>query len=102
MVMYWRRMNAIAPSKIMPATSCMAGVPLSRRSTSLANHKAKRIAITAAGSTSPCNMSDVISILLVPPMRPVRRVAAVLGTALRVGRLSGCRSHVRPARMGSW
>jgi metallophosphoesterase (TIGR00282 family) len=30
------------------------------------------------------------------------RVAAVLGTALRVGRLSGCRSQVRPARMGSW
>jgi hypothetical protein len=22
--------------------------------------------------------------------------------ALRVGRLSGCRSHMRPARMGSW
>ena len=47
-------------------------------------------------------MSDVISIFVFPPMRPVRRVAAVLGTALRVGRLSGCRSQVRPARMGSW
>ena len=34
--MYWRRMNATAPSRIVPATSCMASVPVSRRSTSRA------------------------------------------------------------------
>ena len=35
-VVYWRRMNATAPSKIVPATSCIASVPVSRDSTSRA------------------------------------------------------------------
>ena len=30
-VVYWRRMKATAPSKIVPATSCIASVPVSRR-----------------------------------------------------------------------
>ncbi len=36
MVVYWRRMNATAPSRIVPATSCIASVPWSRDSTSRA------------------------------------------------------------------
>ncbi len=36
MVVYWRRMKATAPSKIVPATSCIASVPWSRDSTSRA------------------------------------------------------------------
>ncbi len=36
MVVYWRRMKATAPSKIVPATSCIAWVPWSRDSTSRA------------------------------------------------------------------
>ena len=35
-VVYWRRMKATAPSKIVPATSCIASVPWSRDSTSRA------------------------------------------------------------------
>ena len=35
-VVYWRRMKASAPSQIVPATSCIAGVPVSRASTSRA------------------------------------------------------------------
>ena len=35
-VEYWRRMNATAPSKIVPATSCISFVPWSRDSTSRA------------------------------------------------------------------
>ena len=34
MVRYWRARNAIAPSKIIDAISCMASVPWSRRRTS--------------------------------------------------------------------
>ena len=36
MVVYWRRMKATAPSKIVPATACISGVPVSRASTSRA------------------------------------------------------------------
>ena len=35
-VVYWRRMKATAPSKIVPATACISGVPVSRASTSRA------------------------------------------------------------------
>ena len=35
-VVYWRRMNATAPSKIVPATACISGVPVSRARTSRA------------------------------------------------------------------
>ena len=35
-VVYWRRMKATAPSKIVPATSCIALVPVSRDRTSRA------------------------------------------------------------------
>ena len=35
-VVYWRRMKATAPSRIVPATSCIACVPWSRDSTSRA------------------------------------------------------------------
>ena len=35
-VVYWRRMKATAPSKIVPATSCIAWVPVSRDRTSRA------------------------------------------------------------------
>ena len=31
MVRYWRRMKATAPSKIVPAISCIAAVPVSDR-----------------------------------------------------------------------
>ena len=40
MVPYWRFRKAMAPSKIIEATSCISGVPLSRRSTSQASHRA--------------------------------------------------------------
>jgi hypothetical protein len=36
MVVYWRRMKATAPSKIVPATACISGVPWSRDRTSRA------------------------------------------------------------------
>jgi hypothetical protein len=36
MVVYWRRMKATAPSKIVPATACISTVPVSRDSTSRA------------------------------------------------------------------
>ena len=36
MVVYWRRMKATAPSKIVPATSCISCVPVSRARTSRA------------------------------------------------------------------
>ncbi len=36
MVVYWRRMKATAPSRIVPATSCIASVPWSRDRTSRA------------------------------------------------------------------
>ena len=35
-VEYWRLMKATAPSKIVPATACISGVPVSRASTSRA------------------------------------------------------------------
>ena len=35
-VVYWRWMKATAPSKIVPATACISGVPVSRASTSRA------------------------------------------------------------------
>ncbi len=35
-VVYWRRMNATAPSKMVPATSSISFVPVSRDSTSRA------------------------------------------------------------------
>ena len=35
-VVYWRRMKATAPSKIVPATACISAVPVSRDSTSRA------------------------------------------------------------------
>ena len=35
-VVYWRRMKATAPSKIVPATSCISFVPVSRARTSRA------------------------------------------------------------------
>ncbi len=35
-VVYWRRMKATAPSKIVPATACISAVPVSRASTSRA------------------------------------------------------------------
>ena len=49
MVEYWRRMKATAPSKIVPATSCISLVPVSRRRTSRARYSAKRTAIRPAG-----------------------------------------------------
>ncbi len=48
MVVYWRRMKATAPSKIVPATSCIASVPWSRDSTSRARYPANRIAMMPA------------------------------------------------------
>ncbi len=36
MVVYWRRMNATAPSKMVPATASISGVPVSRLRTSRA------------------------------------------------------------------
>ena len=47
-VVYCRRMNATAPSKMVPATSCIAAVPWSRDSTSRASHSAKTIAAMPA------------------------------------------------------
>ena len=47
-VVYWRRMKATAPSKIVPATSCMACVPTSRRRTSRARYSANSTATMPA------------------------------------------------------
>ena len=47
-VVYWRRMKATAPSRIVPATSCMAWVPTSRRRTSRARYSAKSTATIPA------------------------------------------------------
>ncbi len=35
-VVYWRLMKATAPSRMVPATACISGVPVSRDSTSRA------------------------------------------------------------------
>jgi hypothetical protein len=52
MVRYWRRRNAIAPSKIMPAISCISGVPVSRLRTSRASHRANSTAMSPATGTT--------------------------------------------------
>src|SRR5215207_9543124 len=51
-VRYCRFKKAIAPSKMRPATSCIALVPRSCESTSRASHKAKTIAMNPASRTT--------------------------------------------------
>ena len=48
-VVYWRRMNATAPSKMVPATACISTVPVSRASTSRARYPANSTAMMPAG-----------------------------------------------------
>ena len=70
-VEYWRRMKALAPSRIVPATSCIACGPLSRDSTSRASQMAKTIAaIPAMGMIHYINCQP----------RPVRSLLAHPGS----------------------
>ncbi len=48
-VVYWRRMKATAPSKIVSATSSISFVPVSRERTSRARYKANSTAMMPAG-----------------------------------------------------
>jgi hypothetical protein len=50
---------------MVPATSCMASVPVSRRSTSRASQKAKRMAASpATGMTQTIAVAISISVIL--------------------------------------
>ena len=63
MVVYWRLINASAPSLIASEMVCMLGVPVSRLSTSFASHAAKSIAKMLMENTSVSKSSaDAINI----------------------------------------
>ncbi len=59
-VVYWRRMKATAPSKIVPATSSISFVPVSRASTSRARYRAKSTAMMPAGRMINWSVSALI------------------------------------------
>ena len=90
--LYWRERNAIAPSKIMPAISCIAGVPVSRLSTSWASHRANS---TAARPVAGTIHTNVIGRLLPPANSESRHVADTQTEAPRTS-VRAAKSIARP------
>ena len=81
MVRYCRFRNAIAPSKIRLATSCIALVPRSWESTSRASQAANRIAMIPASNTTGQNC--IGTLVLLHSRRPTPHRA---GQSVRDGR----------------
>ncbi len=96
-VVYWRLTNASAPSRIVPATACISGVPVSRDSTSRARYRAKSTAVIPAIGIN--SWSALASIRVVGsstgrcdrhPMRGTRACAVAAGVR---GVAAGPRRH---------